>query len=256
MMVLRMILEGQDKTTSTKYKNPPIVEAIIGVAVPELPEVVIESFRGAASLLASLGFAVQRPIFQGNFSGEIDAGKHSFEKHEAGLQFLRSDSAFAVQFLRTGFVFSQLGNYSSWENFTEPARQIWEVYQSVIGATEFASFQIRYINKLFIPEMKQWEEYIRIYPFLPPDVPQMVTEYFSRIVMPIEEPPGRLTHQQAILPQEREGHLTMLFDNDFQFSALGLSASSLWTRIEDVRSIKDGYFDKFLTPLMKETFDA
>jgi uncharacterized protein (TIGR04255 family) len=77
-----------------------------------------------------------------------------------------------------------------------------------------------------------------------------------RLAMQITNPPGRLTHQQTFLPPEREGFITMLLDNDFQFSALGIQLSSIWSKIDEVRTIKDDYFDKFLTDKMKESFDA
>jgi len=238
------------------FKKPPIVEAVIGIAVPELPESVIEDFKNAASRMKSLGFEVQVPRMHHNFNINVEAGDSSLEKKELGFQYFRPDRSFAVQFLRNGFLFSQLGSYTNWEDFTGLAKELWNVYQEIVGVTEIASFQVRYINKLFIPEMKEWEKYINVYPYLPADVPQLISEYFARIVMPIERPPGRLTHQQAVLPPERDGFLTFLFDNDFQFSGLGLSVSSLWSKIDEVRVIKDDYFDRFLTPLMKESFNA
>jgi hypothetical protein len=48
----------------------------------------------------------------------------------------------------------------------------------------------------------------------------------------------------------------MLLDNDFQFSAIGVPLSAVWEKIDEVRTVKDEYFDKFLTPLMKESFNA
>jgi hypothetical protein len=83
-----------------------------------------------------------------------------------------------------------------------------------------------------------------------------MSEFFMRISMPISNPPGRLNHVQAILPPEREGFATAILDNDFQFSAIDTRISGLWTRIDEVRDIKNHYFLKFLTPTMKEQFDA
>jgi len=244
------------RSTPLRFKNPPIIEAVIGIYVPELPDSILKAFQDASSQLSELGFVDQAPRMHHNFNIELEAGSSSLERKELGYQYIRPDRSFAAQFLKNGFLFSQIGSYSTWEEFTLLAKTLWDIYQSIVGATEVVSFQVRYINKLFIPTMKDWENYIRIYPYLPPEVPQGISEYFSRIVMPIENPPGQLTHQQAILPPEREGHLTMLFDNDFQFSGLGLPISSLWSRIDEVRGLKDNYFDYFLTPLMKESFNA
>jgi uncharacterized protein (TIGR04255 family) len=71
-----------------------------------------------------------------------------------GFQYLHRDRSFAVQFLRSGFIFSQLGNYKSWEEFTHAAKEIWNIYLEIVGAVELISFNVRYINKLFVPELQ------------------------------------------------------------------------------------------------------
>jgi uncharacterized protein (TIGR04255 family) len=240
------------------FKNPPIMEAVIGIYIPELPETVIEDFRAAASDLARLGFESQKPRTEHRFQIKVEEGVSSFEGLDSsmGFQYVRADRPSAVQFLRNGFVFSQLGRYTSWEDFTHSAKELWQAYVKVVGPVELLSFQVRYVNKLFVPQRVPWEKYIRVYPSIPEEVPQDVLEYFLRLAMPIKYPPGRLNHLQAILPQEREGFLTMLLDNDFQFSAINVQLSDIWSKIDEVRTVKDEYFDKFLTPLMKETFDA
>jgi uncharacterized protein (TIGR04255 family) len=240
------------------FKNPPIIEAVIGIYIPELPESVIEDFRNAAAELSKLGYQSQKPRTQHKYQIKVEDGVSSFEGVDSsiGFQFIHADQSFAVQFLRNGFVFSQLGRYTSWENFTNSAKELWNAYLKIVGSVELLSFQVRYINKLYIPEHQPWENYIKIYPFIPEDVPQDVFEYFMRLAMPIENPSGRLNHQQAILPLEREGFLTMLLDNDFQFSAIGVPLSVIWDKIDEARNVKDEYFGKFLTPLMKESFNA
>ena len=240
------------------FKKPPIVEAVIGITIPALPESAIEDFRDAAAQLLTLGFALQEPRSNHDFQIKVEQGVSSFvgNDQQMGFLYVSADRGFAVQFLRTGFVFSQLGNYSDWEHFTGIAKELWAIYIHIVGSVELQSFQVRYINKLFVPQSEPWENYIRVYPYFPPEVPPIIFEFFMRLAMPITNPPGRLTHQQAFLPPEQEGFLTMLLDNDFQFSALGVQLSSIWTKIDEIRTIKDDYFDKFLTDKMKESFNA
>jgi len=240
------------------FKKPPIVEAVIGITIPMLPESAIADFRTANAELSSLGFELQKPRTLHDFQIKVEEGISSFvgNDRELGFLYMRSDRGFAVQFLRTGFVFSQLGNYTDWEHFTGIAKQVWAIYIGIVGSVELQSFQVRYINKLFLPQIEPWENYIKVYPFLPPDVPQAIFEFFMRLAMQIDNPPGRLTHQQTFLPPEKEGFLTMLLDNDFQFSALGIPLSSIWGKIDEVRTIKDDYFEKFLTDKMREAFNA
>ena len=48
---------------------------------------------------------------------------------------------------------------------------MWSAYLKIVGSVELQSFRVRYINKLFIPEHAAWEDYIRVYPFIPEEVP-------------------------------------------------------------------------------------
>ena len=77
-----------------------------------------------------------------------------------------------------------------------------------------------------------------------------------RVGMEIAEPKGRFFHTQAILPLEREGFATLLFDNDFQFPIEGKSDAQTWEILENVRELKDRYFVYLTTKKMRETFDA
>jgi uncharacterized protein (TIGR04255 family) len=234
------------------------MEAVIAVTISELSESVVSDLGDAKATLAALGFEVQVPRTKHEFQLKFEEGVSSFAGTNTpyGYQYFRGDRSFGVQFLRSGFVFSQLGNYTSWEDFTQAAKQVWSAYVRIVGAVELVSFNVRYINKLFLPELRPWQDFIKIYPFIPEDVPQEISELFMRISMPILDPPGRLSHQQAILPPEREGFATVILDNDFQFSAIGTPISGLWNRIDEVRGLKNDYFDKFLTPKMKEQFNA
>jgi len=249
---------SDEKHVRLHFKNPPIMEAVIAVTISELPEAVVCDLGDAKDELATLGFEVQLPRHRHEFQIKVEEGVSSFAGKDMpyGFQYFRRDRSFAVQFLRNGFIFSQLGNYTSWEEFTQAARQVWSVYMRILGAIELDSFNVRYINKLFLPELQPWQDFIKIYPFIPEEVPQEISELFMRISMPIQSPPGRLSHQQVMLPPEREGFATVILDNDFQFSAIGTPMSSLWKRIEEVRELKNDYFDKFLTSKMKDQFNA
>jgi len=77
-----------------------------------------------------------------------------------------------------------------------------------------------------------------------------------RVGMAIAEPPGRCIHTQALLPLEREGFATLIFDNDFQFPTEGKSQAQIWEILENVRELKDRYFVYLTTEKMRETFDA
>jgi uncharacterized protein (TIGR04255 family) len=115
---------------------------------------------------------------------------------------------------------------------------------------------VRFINKLFIPVGENPGDYIRALPVLPDDVVPTITEMFMRVVSPIQSPSGRFIHNQALLPPERDGFSTVLFDNDFQFPVEGRDMTEIWEMLESIREIKDRYFVQLTTDKMRATFDV
>ena len=63
-------------------------------------------------------------------------------------------------------------------------------------------------------------------------------------------------HQQMLLPLEKLGYATVLFDNDFVFPANGIKSSAIWEAIDPIRFVKDEFFERMLTDEMKESFNA
>lgn len=253
-----MIEQMREERTRIRFRNPPIVEAIIGIMVAPLPSAVVEIIGSVEARMRDLGFTKCAPINSHEVQIRIENGQSSAQKNDelVGFRFISEDGSRVTQFTKTGFTFNRVGAYSSWEEFTSEAIPMWKEYLSIVGPVELVSFQVRYLNKLFIPFGEPFENYIRVFTFLPPDVPQEILESFFRIALPIASPPGKLTHVQVLLPPEREGHSTILFDNDFQFPAIQIPISRIWEHIENVRDVKDEYFLKFLTDKMKDTFNA
>jgi len=242
-----------------RFKRPPITEAIIGVSITQLPPEVVALFDDRKEQLSDIGYPQSAPISQHQIQFKLEHGRLSSSPDSdelLGTRFISNNGRHVAQFSRTGFIFNQVGDYSSWEEFTAEARKLWAVFLEICGSVEAETFQVRYINKLFLPNGEPTENSIRVYPLLPPELPQDILEAFMRIKLPISKLAGSLVHQQILLPPEKEGFQTLLFDNDFRFSALQIPLGQIWDHIDAVREIKDDYFLNFLTTKMKESFDA
>jgi uncharacterized protein (TIGR04255 family) len=241
-----------------RFKNPPIVEAVIAFQVPLLPESAIEDFQAGADTMLAKGYKQPEPVTKHELQIKFEGATSSFDGKgfPHGLKYSREDGLYVVQFNRDGFVFSRLGRYESWESFRDECRNIWDVFAAITGALDIISYGVRYINKLYIPLGQDSEEYVSIYPHLPEGIPTQIQECFMRLGLPILKPRGKLLHQQILLPPDREGFSSLLLDNDFQFPALGLTTPEVWEQLETVRFVKDDYFRKFVTLKMQETFDV
>lgn len=240
------------------FKNPPIVEAVIAFQVAALPESVIDDFQAGADTLVSAGYKQPEPLTKHEVQIQFQGADSSFggKGTPHGLKFTSEDGQHVVQFNREGFVFSRIGHYDSWDPFRDECRKLWEIYSALIGTDDIYGYGVRYINKLYIPLGGNAEEYISVFPHLPEGIPSEMSECFMRLALPIAVPRGRLIHQQILLPPDRAGFSSLLLDNDFQFPALGLKPLEVWDQLEQVRYVKDDYFEKFVTPKMQATFNV
>jgi uncharacterized protein (TIGR04255 family) len=246
------------ESTQKRFKNPPIVEAIIAVTIQPLPESALGTLSNLSAAMADMGYHFEKNITQHDFELAFENGVSRTSNHDElkGYQFFSADRRFAFQILKTGLIFSQLGHYESWELFTAEARKIWDVYIAAIGEVSITQYAVRYINKLFIPLGEPTENYVSLHISVPPDLPQAIFEPYLRLKFLLANPSGILTHQQGHLPHEKEGFASTLLDNEFSFPASDLAPDGLWPAIDSVRETKDDYFFNMLTDRMKETFDA
>lgn len=63
--------------------------------------------------------------------------------------------------------------------------------------------------------------------------------------------PGVLNMVQSLLKTPEPDEASILMDNNFAYSALGLPDDALWRRIDDVQDVKDRVFVASLTPEMR-----
>jgi uncharacterized protein (TIGR04255 family) len=240
------------------FKNPPIIEAVIAFSVIPLPDSVVSRFQDCASEMTGFGYPKFEPVMQHHFQIKVESGVSSAGTSDLpiGVKFTSENGLHAVQFNRTAFVFSRLGQYDRWEQFRDEGKRLWEVYLRVSGGARPILVGVRFINKLFIPAAAETDEYINALAKLPNHIAPQIYEVFMRVVTPVADPPGRFIHNQALLPPEKEGFSTILFDNDFQFPIEEMTESEIWEMLESVREIKDRYFVDLTTEKMRATFDA
>jgi uncharacterized protein (TIGR04255 family) len=238
-----------------RFKNPPIVEAVIGVTIDSLPESVLDPLRNAA--VGVSGYKEPQPILLANFLMTYVPGAPKASAHDAphGWQIDSNDGLYRGKFQRDGFLFSQLGRYVSWELFRGEAYNLWRHYVAAIGDHAVTEFGVRYINKVHFPIDAELSDYLTCFPTIPDGVPPSISESFMRLVLPIQNPDGKLTHLHILVAPEKPGFATVILDNDFRFQARGLADSELWHQIDLVRRVKDEFFRKLVTEKMRKTFD-
>ena len=237
------------------FDKAPIREAIIAIQVHDLPDSIVEELRKLPKDVQDT-YPKSTPISLSQFVGEISPQKTAASAHQKslGLQFGSTDSKQLFQARLNGFSFHRLAPYESWRPFRDEAFKLWGLYRKFVGPVKVVNFSVRYVNALIVPAPGRLEDYLRVYPELPPEIPQELRNYYIRLDLPLSDEgtgDGTLTMTQTLLPSE-PGTSSILLDNSFMYAALDVSDDVLWKRIEAVQAVKNRIFLAALTPEMQK----
>jgi uncharacterized protein (TIGR04255 family) len=242
-------------TLPLHFDNAPIREAIIAIQVHDLPDSTVGELSKLPQDVKGT-YPKSTPISLSQFVGEISPQRTAASAHQKslGLQFNSADSRQLFQARLNGFSFHRLAPYENWKPFRDEAFKLWGLYRNLVGPVKVLNFSVRYVNALVVPAPGLLEDHLRVYPQLPPEIPQILNNYYMRLDLPLEdEGPGDgiLTMTQTLLPSE-PGTSSILLDNLFMYAALDVSDDSLWKRIDAVQPVKNRIFLATLTREMQK----
>jgi len=237
-------------TEPLHFARAPIIEAIIGIQVAALPETSLADFRAIGEQVRT-DYPNQTEISFTQFTGQVlPQPSASATQTLIGLQFQSADQRQLFQARLNGFSFHRLAPYGNWDSFRGEAFRKWQLYRNAAGPMQMEVFSVRYINRLVVPAPGQLEHYIKVYPEIPPELPQMLRNYLLRLELPLEEGGGVLTMHETMLPSE-PGTASILLDNDFRYPAMGITEDQLWDRIDLARHQKNNVFLACITEEMR-----
>jgi uncharacterized protein (TIGR04255 family) len=242
-------------TAPLHFDRAPIREAIIAIQVHDLPDSIIEELRKLPQEVQA-AYPRSRSMSLGQFVGEISPQGTAASAHQKslGFQLGSADSKQLFQARLNGFSFHRLAPYESWKPFRDEALKLWELYRKFVGPVKIVNFSVRYVNALVVPAPGRLEDYLRVYPQLPPEIPQELRNYYIRLDLPLNDEgsgDGTLTMTQTLLPSE-PGTSSILLDNSFMYAALDVSDDVLWKRVDATQAVKNRIFLAALTPEMQK----
>jgi uncharacterized protein (TIGR04255 family) len=241
-------------TEPLHFDRAPIREAIIAIQVHDLPDSIVGELRTLPEKMNG-SYRQMTELTHAEFVGQIgpQGTTASAQQRFLGLQFQTADSKQLFQARLNGFSFHRLAPYENWGSFRNEALRLWKLYRDVVGPVKILNFSVRYINALLVPALGLLEDYLRVYPQMPPEFPQMLRNYLMRLDLPLEDPgtgEGILTITQTLLPSE-PGTASILLDNLFLYAALGAPDDQVWNKIDAVQAVKNRMFLAALTPEMQ-----
>ncbi len=242
-------------TAFPSLSRPPLREALLDI---RLQNVLPVSFVASCETLNFDGFVKAVVMKQGAFKFEISrdsAAQASVTSNEPfGVRFERNNGAEVLQFRRDGMTLSILKNYTNWEAIEEAARNAWHRFLEASGPASVARLAVRYINVIELPPGQDYDEYLTAGPRIPARLPQVVTHFIQRVVVPFADSDATAIITQA-LETPSAGHISAVLDIDvFVVCSLEGVSAEIWSSLEKLRDIKNNIFFSSLTEKALDSF--
>lgn len=240
------------------FNNAPIKEALIDIQVtrdgafdPNLFQDLYSQFKDAYP---------QAETLNTNMLGfSIDSNKSmstTMDSQQAGYRYITKDKKDIVQYRKDGFTFSRLEPYVTWESMSAEAQKLWEIYkQSCNNNCSITRIATRYINLMRIPiPIEDFAIYLTSPPIVPPGLPQGISSFLTRIVIPNPEIKSYVIVTHALdRPEENFAPITLDIDAIKQCE-YDPQSMDIWSDLENLRTFKNDVFFESITEKAAELF--
>ncbi|MEN8262971.1 MAG: TIGR04255 family protein [Nitrospirota bacterium] len=239
-------------------KNAPIIEAVIDIKV-KLPDSFKVNQLDSFSDFLKTNYPTKKEVKK--FEGRIDLAQEAaltpISGETAGYRCDSEDGKQVVQAMTEGFTFSRLKPYISWEQFCEEAHKIWDHYKKITSPELITRVALRYINNLNIPVQEhefKFHDFLTAPPAVPNDIPQAITEFVTRVVVPEPSINANAIIIQALEPISKPRLLPVILDIDvFSFNTDGIDEDP-WDILESLRDFKNKIFFNSITNKLEEMY--
>lgn len=252
-------------TPQTKrYKNAPIVEAVIDIQVQPPESRDDPDLKGLAESLKA-EFPKQDAMHQ----VEMGIGPIKLEQQEeapapvistspVGFRLTKSDNSRIFQIRRNGVTYSHLPKYTEWAIFRAEAKDLWQRYRALRPAAKLKRCALRYINRFDLPGTKiEIEDYFYLYPQIPAQLPQQdITGMTFSLHMPQHDMECVAILNQAQIEPVKPDHLSIVLDVDiFRLGIEDWDDARLWAFLDMLRVRKNEIFESSITDRTRELID-
>lgn len=235
-------------STWPNLSRAPVVEGLIDLRVERSQVVTLDALRSCADALAA-DFSSREEMrqFMGQFGISPD-GDPSFAASAPaprGLLLRSADGRWVAQFRLDGFTLSRLEPYTSWDELTKRAKDLWGKYAAVAQPQKIVRVAARFINRIPLPQGESFDKTFTTTFNIAASLPQAAAGFLLRVVIPFEREQAIAIVTQA-LPENSQD---CIFDLD-AFAAVteGFSESDAWSKLEQLRNVKNRLFFESLTP--------
>lgn len=158
-----------------------------------------------------------------------------------GFRYTSADSTQVIQATLSGLTFSRLPPYQDWSKLREEANRVWSIYSDHVRPENITRVAARYINKLTLPGPHiDFDQYLNYVPIVPKALPQVLTGFFSRIVVPDEKAQCTAIITQFFQPSPSE--VAVVLDIDVFREKVFADDQEAWETIGHLRDFKNLIF--------------
>lgn len=196
-----------------------------------------------------------KPLRQFRF--EFSEGPPERKKQEntfAGCRLGTSDGLQIVQASFDRIVFSRLKPYQSWEQLKQEARKVWSAYEAIVQPETIIRVATRFINSIAIPPLTELSEYLCSPPIVPANIPQNISSFFTRLVIPDSNGGWTAIVTQSIDPAASPNVVHVLIDVDVYAERSFESSDDAWRTLEGLREVKNLIFFESITDKALEPY--
>lgn len=176
------------------------------------------------------------------------------------VQFLRADGTAVVQVGPNALVVNHLRPYRNWDQFRTLIINQFDIYMEITEPLALAQVQLRYINKLELPQPDAGEaldvnKYCTVLPGIPDALNGWVNGFLQRIEIAVPGSNSLLVVQSGSVEAEQANHLGVLVDLEYTVNtgqAIALQAAPEY--IEEAHAEIERAFNHCFTPMAKKLF--
>jgi uncharacterized protein (TIGR04255 family) len=232
--------------------NAPITEAMIDFRVKARTAFRPEEFTDLRGRLREqFPHVDEQRGLQATF-GITKGQGHPTVVQDLGLQgyhFKTLDRKTIAQFRVDGFTFNRLHPYTSWDELFPQAMELWRLYCCISVPDAITRLAVRYINRIVLPlGGVTFETYLRTAPVIPPELPQYVSSFLTRVT--IHDPTANIAaHVAQALETSAPGHqLSVILDIDaYKQREFSRDDPTIEQTFDQLRRFKNVIFFKSLT---------
>ncbi|MGA3844086.1 TIGR04255 family protein [Ralstonia nicotianae] len=239
----------------------PLREALIDLRFePAVPLNVIDRFVASIGDLYDKSTDLWTAVFGLSANGQ-GAAMHSGNT-AVGRRLESSRQPYVLQCQVSGFTLSRLSPYADWLDLRKETHRLWESFRKFAGPLVVTRIAVRYINELRLPvPFADFGEYLTCSPQVPESLPQSLSGFLSRVIIPDDRMNCVSVVTQAYEGPPSDGPsgaaITVIFDIDVsRMTRLdGANDAEVWSGLDMLRDQKNRMFFEHLTEKTVEMYE-